>query len=193
MNQDTGFDSLGCRESVLRVLVCDDDLSFRNRLSRGLRDKSYIVFEAGSVSEAIEVVEEFPVNACIADLRMPGEDGLKLVSVISAKWPEIRTVVLTGFGSIKTAVEAIKCGASQYITKPAKLDEIINAIDPEKFSLASRGDEKHSRVPPSMPSLEEVELEYINRVLGACEGNVTLAAKVLGLHRRSLQRKLQNK
>jgi len=166
---------------IRRILVCDDDSSFRKRLSKALRDKGFLVFEASCVAEGYDVVQEFGVDACLIDLRMPGGDGLQLVEKLYRDFPKIRSVVFTGFGTIQTALDAIRKGAVNYLTKPAGIDEIIAAIFPEQIKTQST---------VAMPSLEEVEMEYIQRVLSECEGNITKAAKVLGMHRRSLQRKL---
>lgn len=166
---------------IRRILVCDDDNSFRKRLSKALRDRGFLVFEASSVDQGYEVVQEFGVDACLIDLRMPGGDGLQLVEKLNRDYPKIRSVVFTGFGTIQTALEAIRKGAVNYLTKPAGIDEIIASIFPDQIKTQST---------VAMPSLEEVEMEYIQRVLSECEGNITKAAKVLGMHRRSLQRKL---
>ncbi len=167
-----------------RVLVCDDDVALRKQLVRMLRDRGFLVFEAGCVEEAREVLEEFEVDVCILDMRMPAESGIVLLEHVSEEFPHIRSIVFTGFGTIQNATEAMRKGAEEYLTKPASIDTIIAAISKESKN------KEYSKDQPGMPSLEEVEMEYIHKVLAECKGNITVAAKVLGLHRRSLQRKL---
>jgi two-component system response regulator RegA len=113
---------------------------------------------------------------------MPGESGLKLVAEIAKRDKECRVVVLTGFGSIATALEALRRGAVNYLTKPASMAQIMAAFSPEYTQNGGKSE---------MPSLAEVEAEYVQRVLDECGGNVSQSAKVLGVHRRSLQRKLK--
>jgi two-component system response regulator RegA len=165
------------------ILICDDDSAFRRRLGRSLRDREISVYEAENAANGLEVFNEYLPEGVIVDLRMPGESGLWLVKEVAAIAPRCRIVVLTGFGSIATALEAVRRGAVNYITKPATIDQILGA-----FIL------EHSEpeiVTSNMPSLAEVEAEYVQRVLDQCDGNVSRSAKILGVHRRSLQRKLR--
>lgn len=165
-----------------KLLVCDDDPEFRRRLARALRDRGHEVYEAESAKNALEVAAEFSPEGAIIDLRMPGESGLWLLKELKSAAPATRIVVFTGFGSITTALEAVRLGAVNYITKPATIDQVVAAFSPG----TSRAD-----LATEPPSLAEVEKEYVNRVLAEKEGNVSLAAKALGVHRRSLQRKLK--
>lgn len=165
-----------------RMLVCDDDAPFRRRLTRALRDRGIEVYEAENAASGLEVFTECKPDAAIVDLRMPGESGLWLVREISQTNLQCRIVVLTGFGSIATALEAVRRGASNYITKPVTVEQILNAFSPDSTNFERAA---------VMPSLAEVEAEYVQRVLDECEGNVSQSAKVLGVHRRSLQRKLR--
>jgi two-component system response regulator RegA len=166
-----------------RILVCDDDDAFRKRLSRSLRDKSYGVYEADNAQTGLEAFLEYSPGRVLVDLRMPGEGGLWLVSEITSRAPECKVVVLTGFGSIATALEAIKRGAVNYLTKPTSVAQILAAFSPEYSQVTSAS--------AQMPSLAQVEAEYVQRVLDECGGNVSQSAKILGVHRRSLQRKLK--
>jgi two-component system response regulator RegA len=166
-----------------KLLVCDDDPPFRRRLSRSLRDRGLTVYEAENAANGLEVFQEYRPGGAIVDLRMPGESGLWLVKELAAVDPLCRIVVLTGFGSISTALEAVRRGAANYITKPATIEQIMLAFIPEVKQSTSD-------VPP-MPSLAQIEAEYVQRVLDECDGNVSRTAKVLGVHRRSLQRKLK--
>ena len=166
-----------------RILLCDDDAPFRKRLARALRDRGCEVFEADSARMGLEVFLEYTPARVVVDLRMPGESGLWLVREVKARHEDCAVVVLTGFGSIATALEAIKCGAVNYLTKPVSADVILAAFSPEYLPQGKTQEE--------MPSLAEVEAEYVQRVLDECGGNVSQSAKVLGVHRRSLQRKLK--
>lgn len=167
------------------VLVADDDTPFRDRLTRAFRERGFDVRAAADGTEAIAAAEQESPEYAVLDLRMPGASGLEVVRVLRAIDPGTKIVVLTGYGSIATAVEAVRLGATHYLTKPADLDDILAALtrnDPVDASVAS--------LPAETPSLARVEWEHINRVLVDCGENVTRAARMLGIHRRSLQRKL---
>lgn len=164
------------------ILVCDDDPLFRRRLGRSLRDRGIEVFEASSSLEALECFKRIQTAAVLVDLKMPGESGLWVVEKIHLISPQALIVVLTGFGSIATAMSAVRLGAHNYLTKPASVEQIIASFEPDS-------QERLSALP--MPSLAEVEAEYVQRVVDQCEGNVSRSARVLGVHRRSLQRKLR--
>lgn len=165
-----------------KIVVCDDDVAFRRRLVRSLRDRGKEVYEAEHAQHGLEVCMEYKPEGLLVDLRMPGVGGLWLVEQVGRLTPACRIVVLTGFGSITTALDAVRRGATNYITKPASVDQILNAFSPESSATSSQ---------LIMPSLAEVEAEYVQRVLNECEGNVSQSAKILGVHRRSLQRKLK--
>lgn len=162
------------------ILVVDDDDTFRGRLAAALTARGYNVREASSAAQALVVAAEFDPELAIVDLRMPGDSGLDLIPRLKEVCAGIRIVVLTGYGSIATAVTAVQNGAAQYLTKPADVDSILRA-------LAGIQNDSSKVV---TPSLEQVEWEHIQRVLHDCGGNITWAAKSLGIHRRSLQRKL---
>lgn len=166
-----------------RILICDDDSAFRKRLGRSLRDKGCSVYEADSAQSCLDTFLEYQPGRVLVDLRMPGESGLWLVSEIIARDPGCKIVVLTGFGSIATALDAIKRGATNYLTKPATVAQILASFSPEYL--------QPTNAQAQMPSLAEVEAEYVQRVLDECGGNVSQSARVLGVHRRSLQRKLR--
>ncbi|MFZ5442768.1 MAG: response regulator transcription factor [Myxococcota bacterium] len=163
------------------LLVVDDDEPFRTRLSRALTDRGFAVTTAGSADEALAAVSESPEYA-VLDLRMPGRSGLELLAALKERDPNTRVVMLTGYGSIPTAVEATKKGATAYLTKPADADDVVRA-------LLGEGQSSQSEV--GTPSLARAEWEYIHRVMADCGDNVSEAARRLGIHRRSLQRKLQ--
>lgn len=173
------------------LLVVDDDEVFRTQLIRAFERRGFEVRGAANAQEAVEASEIESPELATVDLRMPGRSGLELVGDLLELDPTTNIVVLTGYGSIATALEAVRLGATHYLTKPADVDEILAAFGrregaPEAATVASE-----SRVEEAdVPTLARVEWEHINRVLTDCGGNISLAAKRLGIHRRSLQRKL---
>ncbi len=167
------------------ILIVDDDDFFRDRLSRAFTRRSYNVLQAGTYDEAVPLIEENRPALAVFDLKMPGRNGLVLVEKAISINPGMHIVVLTGYGSIATATDAIRLGATSYLAKPADVNEIISAFDQGEVvgSELTDGD-----LEP--PSLARMEWEHIQRVLHDCDGNISTAAKKLGLHRRTLQRKL---
>jgi two-component system response regulator RegA len=166
------------------MLVADDDERFRERLGKALGARGYEVLAASDHDAALQRLAERKVDRAIVDLRMPGQSGLGLVRELIARQPGIEVVVLTGYGSIATAVEAMRLGARDYLTKPCHADRILLAFeaDPERPPESDVGYE--------IPSLARLEREHIERVLRECNGNVSRTARVLGVHRRTLQYKL---
>ena len=162
------------------LLLVDDDQVFRDRLARALVDRGLDVTTASDCDGALDIARRDPPELAVVDLKMPGRSGLELVRELLALDAETVIIVLTGYGSIPTAVEAMKSGARHYLTKPADADQILAAL----------GAAATSDVDLPTPSLARVEWEHIQRVLNDCAGNVSEAARRLGLHRRSLQRKL---
>jgi len=169
---------------MANILLVDDEEHFRERLGRALVRRGHTILEAGDYGSALELVKREGPELAVVDLRMPGPSGLELVRDALAVDPRLRIVVLTGYGSIATATEAIRLGALNYLPKPADAEEILAAfqLQPEP---AGEGREE---IPT--PSLARAEWEHINRVLTDCGGNISEAAKRLKLHRRTLQRKL---
>jgi len=165
-----------------RILLCDDDAAFRRRLKRSLSQLGFEVFEAENADDALQAQRDYAPDSAVVDLRMPGQSGLWLVGELRKYDSKIAIVVLTGFGSISTALEAMRSGAVNYLTKPVSAEQLVASFSPSSAS---------SQTPPPMPSLAEIEAEYVQRVLSECDGNVSRSAKVLGVHRRSLQRKLR--
>jgi two-component system response regulator RegA len=167
------------------LLLVEDDAVLRSRLGRALRDRGFDVREAADGTTALELARADPPEHAVVDLRMPGLSGLEVVRGLKETDSTTLIVVLTGYGSIATALEAVRLGATHYLSKPADADEIIAAFSRgEAAAPAPPADE------PSTPSLARVEWEHINRVLADCGGNISQAARILGIHRRSLQRKL---
>ena len=165
-----------------RLLIVEDDDVLRARLARAFRERGFEVREAADAASARREALVDPPSRALVDLRLPDASGLEVVRALVAAAPTLAVVVLTGYGSIATALEAVGAGARHYLTKPADVDEILAAFDREPSQAP------HSLA--SAPSLARVEWEHINRVLADCGGNVSEAARVLGIHRRSLQRKL---
>jgi len=168
------------------ILIVDDDEVFRTRLARAFRDRGYDVRAASSYAEALARARDDSPEMAVVDLRMPGPSGLELMRDLKALDPATRILVRTGYGSIATAIEAVRIGATYYLSKPADVDDILAGF--------ARGEAPPLDPPPSdyaAPSLARAEWEHISRVLSDCGGSISEAARRLGLHRRSLQRKLQ--
>ncbi|MEW6501705.1 MAG: response regulator transcription factor [Thermodesulfobacteriota bacterium] len=168
------------------ILLVDDEDSFRNRLAKAFVKRGFTVYTAANYDEGLAVIREKNPAMAVIDLKMPGKSGLELVAAAREASRQIRMVVLTGYGSIATAAEAVRLGALYYLPKPADVDDILNAFSRDQ-SLGVAPDAETFEA----PSLARVEWEHINRVLHDCCGNISAAAQKLGIHRRSLQRKLQ--
>ncbi len=174
------------RESAPSMLLVDDDETLRERLARALRDRGYEVRTAGNADEAMRRVREESPEMAVLDLKMPGRSGIELLKEMRHHDPATEVLILTGYGSIATAVEATKLGAVGYVPKPVDADEILAAF------ARMRGERPLEKAAPvETPSLARAEWEHIQRVLSDCGGNISEAARRLGIHRRSLQRKLQ--
>lgn len=163
------------------ILVVDDDAAFRARLGRALSDRGLAVTAAGSYEEAMTLARMETPELALVDLRLPGRSGLDVVRGLKELDDTTNVVVLTGYGSIATAVESVRLGATTYLTKPVDADQILAAFDGLTNAPGA-----HSPT----PSLARVEWEHIQRVLNDCDGNISQAARRLKIHRRSLQRKL---
>lgn len=168
--------------SSITFLLVDDDDRLRERLGQALAERGYRVLSAADHAAALALARQQPVHRAVVDLRMPGPHGLQVIKDLVALHPEIEIVVLTGFGSIATAVEAMRSGARDYLTKPAHADRILAAFEAEPAPPEDLAFET--------PSLARLEHEHIERVLRECNGNISRTARVLGMHRRTLQYKL---
>lgn len=172
--------------SARRLLLVDDDETFRVRLARALGERALEVATADGPASALESAARARPDFAVVDLKMPGGSGLELVRELVARVPGIRIVVLTGYGSIASAVEALHRGAHHYLSKPADADEIIAALEGDKPARAAS-------TPPAAPppTLARAEWEHLCRILADCGGNVSEAARRLGITRRTLQLKLK--
>ncbi|MCH2108044.1 MAG: response regulator [Polyangiaceae bacterium] len=163
------------------ILIVDDDEALCRALAASLRRRGEKTVLAHSIAEAQAEAQAWSVERAVVDLRIQDESGLDLIPQLRQLDAEMSIVVLTGFGTISTAVEAIKLGAAQYLTKPVGAGDILQAFAghaPEVLAEAAA------------PSLEQVEWEHLQRVLKEAEGNISEAARRLKMHRRTLQRKL---
>ncbi|MFT7519390.1 MAG: two-component system response regulator RegA [Kiritimatiellia bacterium] len=174
----------GKRRARPKMLVVDDDDAFREAMELEFGDRGYHMLLAPDHRTALGLAAVHQPQYAVIDLKLEGERGLEVLQNLVERLPGIRAVVLTGYGSIATAIEAIKLGAYHYMTKPCEPDEIEGAF------LRGDGDPTID-VPDQIPSLARHEREYIEYVLAATGGNISEAARRLGLHRQSLQRKLR--
>lgn len=177
------------KELPRSILIVEDDDVFRRRLAQAFADRGFEVREARDADEALDAARHDTPEFVVVDLRMPGRSGLDVVRELKALDAATSIVVLTGYGSIATALEAVRLGAHHYLTKPADVEQILAAFE-RRADAAAPPEDAPIQIPMETPSLARVEWEHINRVLVDCNGNVSQAARVLGLHRRSLQRKL---
>jgi two-component system response regulator RegA len=167
------------------ILLVDDDATFRTRLARAFAERGFAVREAAGERAAEALARAESPELAVVDLRIADGDGLAVVRALRAIDATTNVVVLTGYGSIATALEAVRLGATHYLTKPADADDLLAAFARADASLAAA-----PSVERAAPTLARVEWEHIQRVLADSSGNVSEAARRLGIHRRSLQRKL---
>jgi two-component system, response regulator RegA len=169
-----------------RLLLVDDDTTFCIVLKSALEKRNYEVLVADNIDDGIQLAEENLPEYAVIDLRIGYDSGLELVKKLIALDDNTQIVMLTGFASIATAVEAIKLGAVHYLTKPANADEIVLALN------KNEGDSSVS-ISENPLSVKRLEWEHLQKVLMQHEGNISAAARALNMHRRTLQRKLEKK
>lgn len=167
------------------IILVDDEEQFRERLARAFANRGYTVYQAGDVDEALGKIKVNSPDWALVDLKMPGKSGLDLIRAAKEFLPQLKIVVLTGYGSIATATEAVKLGAHYYLPKPADVDDILIAFEKDSDTPDAPEPQEFEA-----PSLARAEWEHIQRVLNDCDNNITAAAQRLGIHRRTLQRKL---
>ena len=171
-----------------RILLVDDTHVLRERLSMAMQQRGFRVETAGNYDEAIEVFRAKPTELAVLDLRMPGKSGLELLRAILLIQPRTRVIMLSGFGSIPASIDAVRAGAVNFLCKPADADDILSAFVRGESPAVPEG-----AIAFPAPSLARNEWEHIHRVLSDCGGNISEAARRLGIHRRSLQRKLRKR
>ncbi len=167
------------------VLIVDDDSVWAEQLARSLTRRGFSTRIAHDGAAALAAARAAVPDAALVDLRLAEGSGLPLIGPLRALSDEMSIVLLTGYASVATAVEAIKRGADDYLPKPASIEAILRAIEG-----APADTEDDAPVPEDMLPLRRLEWEHIQQALAACDGNVSAAARKLGMHRRSLQRKL---
>jgi two-component system response regulator RegA len=170
-------------DSLPSMLIVDDDVDLCHALSRAFSRRGFDVRVAHDAEQALAIAGEDPPENALVDLSMPGDSGLTLIPKLKALDTGMQVVVLTGYASIATAVDAIKLGAMHYLAKPADIDEILAA-----FRMVE-GD-AIAPVLKQPPSVDRMEWEHIQRVLRENDGNISETARQLRMHRRTLQRKL---
>ena len=168
------------------LLLVDDDPTFTRVMARSLTRRGLRVTTAADADEAMQRAREEEPDFAVLDLKMEGDSGLVLLPRLRELYPDLKVVILTGYSSITTAVEAIKRGATNYICKPADADDVLTAL------LSEQAD-PDTLVPEHPMSVDRLQWEHIQRVLGEHDGNISATARALGMHRRTLQRKLQKR
>lgn len=169
-----------------QLLLVDDDATFCSVLKPALEKRNFLVTVANDVTTAIELAELTEPEYAVIDLRIGYESGLEMVKKLISLDSNTQIVMLTGFASIATAVEAIKLGAIHYLTKPASVDEIIGAL------YKNEGDASVA-ISDNPLSVKRLEWEHLQKVLMQHDGNISAAARALNMHRRTLQRKLEKR
>lgn len=169
------------------VLLVDDDEPFRLSLARALRRRQLTVFIAATIAEAVALATTEPLTYAVVDLRLGNENGLDLVRILREIAPEVRIVLLTGYGNIASAVTAIKAGAADYLPKPVDIDRLMAVFRGEEEVLLAASPEAEPMTP------ERVRWEHIHRVYVECGQNVSETARRLRMHRRTLQRILNKR
>ncbi len=173
-------------EEQPHLLLVDDDPTFTRVMARAMSRRGLRVSTASSAEEGLALAKDDLPDYAVVDLKMEGDSGLVLLPKLLELDPEMRVVILTGYSSIATAVEAIKRGACNYLCKPADADDVLTALLSEHADL-------DSLVPENPMSVDRLQWEHIQRVLAEHEGNISATARALGMHRRTLQRKLQKR
>ena len=162
------------------LLIVEDDKSFLQRLARAMESRGFDVTTAESVSEGLLQVERSAPAFAVIDMRLGDGTGLDVISALKSRRPDARAIILTGYGNIATAVNAVKIGAVDYLAKPADADDVVAAL------LAIEG---RKAEPPEHPmSADRVRWEHIQRIYELCNRNVSETARRLNMHRRTLQR-----
>ncbi|WP_163832427.1 response regulator transcription factor [Spartinivicinus ruber] len=166
------------------LLIVDDDSALLQVMARAMRKRGYEVITANCIENTKKLLQQFTPAFAIIDLKLDHESGLDVITVVSQQAPEAKVLVLTGYASIATAVAAVKLGAHNYLCKPATAEEIEVALTQQEAT--PQPDNSFKPMP-----IERLEWEHIQKVLLDHQGNISATARALGMHRRTLQRKLQ--
>lgn len=170
-----------------QLLLVEDDPVFARVVARALNQRGYQVSHAESLGMAHDLILNHSFRYAILDLNLGGQTSLELIPVLAERNPGVRTLILTGYASIATAVEAIKLGATNYLAKPADTEEILSAL----LDRPARSPDQETAQEPM--SVRRLEWEHIQKVLQENDGNISETARQLKMHRRTLQRKLQKR
>jgi two-component system response regulator RegA len=174
-------------QGLTNGLLVDDDTLYLQTLQRSLQKRGVTTFTATNAAEALRIANTRKLDFALLDLRLSTESGLALIEPLRQVQPDLRIVLMTGYASVATAVEAIKRGADNYLLKPTTVETILR-------TLAATAGATAAAIPPepqsTMTPLSRLEWEHIHQALAETNGNVSAAARLLGMHRRSLQRKL---
>jgi two-component system response regulator RegA len=162
------------------VLIVEDDKSFLQRLAKALESRGFAVTTAESVADGLLQVERSAPAFAVVDMRLGDGNGLDVISALKRRKPEARGIILTGYGNIATAVNAVKLGAVDYLAKPVDADDVVAAL------LAH--DNTKIELPENPMSADRVRWEHIQRIYELCDRNVSETARRLNMHRRTLQR-----
>jgi two-component system response regulator RegA len=162
------------------VLIVEDDRSFLQRLAKALEQRGFVVATAESVAEGLRQVEQAAPAFAVVDMRLGDGNGLDVISALKRRRPDARGIILTGYGNIATAVNAVKLGAVDYLAKPVDADDVMAAL------LAHKN--KKIEPPENPMSADRVRWEHIQRIYELCGRNVSETARRLNMHRRTLQR-----
>lgn len=167
------------------LLLVDDDLPFLNRLARAMQSRGFETQTADNVEAALFMIKQNPPAFAVVDMRLGDGNGLDVIAELKEIRPDSKTIMLTGYGNLATAVSAVKLGAIDYLAKPADADEIFAAL------LALPGENADAPINPM--SADRVRWEHIQRVYELCNRNVSETARRLNMHRRTLQRILSKR
>jgi two-component system response regulator RegA len=162
------------------VLIVEDDRSFLQRLAKAMESRGFAVSTAESVADGLLMVEQVAPAFAVVDMRLGDGNGLDVISALKGRRPDARGIILTGYGNIATAVNAVKMGAVDYLAKPVDADDVVAAL------LAQ--DNKKIEPPENPMSADRVRWEHIQRIYELCGRNVSETARRLNMHRRTLQR-----
>ncbi|MCM2971324.1 response regulator transcription factor [Larsenimonas suaedae] len=168
-------------------LIVDDDELFRQVMTRAMKRRGFEVLAAADHEEAMMLARATPPVYATLDLKLEHSSGLQLLPELLAVSPKCKVIILTGYSSITTAVEAMKLGAYNYLCKPVDADDVLGALD-----RPAQGD-PDAEIAENPPSINRLTWEHIQKVLQENDGNISATARSLGMHRRTLQRKLQKR